>query len=339
MNNITNMENEIWKDIPEWEGYYQVSNVGRIRSLDRRTSFGSVKGKTLNQHLNKQHRLYVCFSRNHKPKKYLVFQLVARAFIKDVKDFRCFKHKNGDLTDNRSENIIYDNRDEKINDGIKICDYCRKEFSLDNFYIQKTGRVSKDCKECEKKNKKEYYSQNADMMIERAKIYYSKNKKAARARNRIYFQKNKKEIYRKERETKKLREKTDIAYRLRRRYKNLLYNGFRRQGLWKNWRSSREFVGCSFEEFKQYLESQFEPWMTWDNYGKDGWHFGHKICCELFDFTNEKQVKICFHYTNLRPEDGLQNITNQDFLPDGRRARDLSKEEKIVYLESMGIKL
>jgi hypothetical protein len=338
MNNIEDLENEVWENISEWEGYYQVSNMGRIKSLNRVSGGFPQKGRILNQYLNKQGTLYVCFSRNRRPKKYYVFQLVSRAFIRNVKGFRCFKHKNGDLTDNRLENIEYDNRDEKIDQGIKTCDSCKKELNLDNFSkTEKTGKFKKDCKECNAKAGRGYYHKNIESRLKYAKEHYNANKDKMLARHKIYMQKNKATVYKKDRERKKLREKTDIRYRLRRQYKGLLYSGFKRQGLLKGGRSCKDFIGCSFEEFRKHIESQFEPWMNWDNYGKNGWHFGHKICCELFDLTDEKQVKICFHYTNLRPEDGLQNITNQDFLLDGRRARDLSKEEKIVYLESIGI--
>jgi len=41
--------------------------------------------------------------------------------------------------------------------------------------------------------------------------------------------------------------------------------------------------------------------MTWDNHGQDGWHVDHIKPQYLFDLTNPKQQKECFHYTNLQP--------------------------------------
>jgi hypothetical protein len=41
--------------------------------------------------------------------------------------------------------------------------------------------------------------------------------------------------------------------------------------------------------------------MTWENYGKKGWHLDHIAPCAAFDLSNPLQVKLCYHYTNLRP--------------------------------------
>ena len=46
--------------------------------------------------------------------------------------------------------------------------------------------------------------------------------------------------------------------------------------------------------------------MTWDNYGK--WHVDHIIPVSRFDLTDPEQQKICFHFTNLQPLWGGENI-------------------------------
>jgi hypothetical protein len=60
-------------------------------------------------------------------------------------------------------------------------------------------------------------------------------------------------------------------------------------------------LGCSLEEFKIYLENQFELGMTWDNHTNFGWHIDHIIPLHKLDLSNEEQFKIACHYTNLRP--------------------------------------
>lgn len=67
-----------------------------------------------------------------------------------------------------------------------------------------------------------------------------------------------------------------------------------------------EILGCTFEEFKQHIESQFEPWMNWDNYGgrkvdtpKTSWDIDHIIPVSSAS-TSEEILKLN-HYTNLRP--------------------------------------
>lgn len=76
-------------------------------------------------------------------------------------------------------------------------------------------------------------------------------------------------------------------------------------------------LGCSFEEFKIYLESKFEDWMTWENYGKYngelnyGWDIDHII--PLSKAMTENDIYQLSHYTNLQP---LCSRTNRDIKKD-----------------------
>jgi hypothetical protein len=60
-------------------------------------------------------------------------------------------------------------------------------------------------------------------------------------------------------------------------------------------------TGCTIEFLRGYLESKFKPGMTWDNYGKFGWHVDHIKACAKFDLSDSEQQRACFHYTNLQP--------------------------------------
>ena len=76
-------------------------------------------------------------------------------------------------------------------------------------------------------------------------------------------------------------------------------------------------LGCSFEEFKIYLESKFEDWMTWENYGKYngelnyGWDIDHII--PLSKAITENEIYNLSHYMNLQP---LCSRTNRDIKKD-----------------------
>ena len=75
---------------------------------------------------------------------------------------------------------------------------------------------------------------------------------------------------------------------------------------------TESILGCSFEYFKLYLESKFENWMTWDNYGlfngelKYGWDIDHIKPLSSAE-TKEDIIKLN-HYTNLQP---LCSYTNR----------------------------
>jgi hypothetical protein len=64
--------------------------------------------------------------------------------------------------------------------------------------------------------------------------------------------------------------------------------------------SSLSLLGCTIQEIKQYLESQFKPEMTWENHGEI-WEIDHIKPCDSFDLIDIEQQKQCFHYTNLQP--------------------------------------
>jgi hypothetical protein len=65
--------------------------------------------------------------------------------------------------------------------------------------------------------------------------------------------------------------------------------------------STIELLGCSIEEARVYIESQFTEGMSWSNYGLHGWHIDHINPVSTFDLSDPEQQKQCFHYTNLRP--------------------------------------
>ena len=101
---------EVWKDVQGFEGRYQVSNMGRVRSLDR-WSLGEhpylIKGMMLKPSLNKgKGYVHVSLSDGHRNyKHYEVHRLVALHFVPGYKEGLVVNHKNEIKTDNRAENL------------------------------------------------------------------------------------------------------------------------------------------------------------------------------------------------------------------------------------------
>lgn len=71
-----------------------------------------------------------------------------------------------------------------------------------------------------------------------------------------------------------------------------------------------EFIGCSPLELVRHIERQFTRGMSWENYGK--WHVDHIRPCASFDLTDQEQVKQCFHFSNLQPLWGADNMAKSD---------------------------
>ena len=116
---------EIWKDIPGEENYYQVSNFGRVRSKDRfvRHNCGGdkkVKGQILSQLITLNGYCQVALWRKGKRKIHLVHRLVLRAFVGECPRNMEVRHLNSIKTDNRLCNLAYGTHSENVIDTIKL---------------------------------------------------------------------------------------------------------------------------------------------------------------------------------------------------------------------------
>ena len=106
MGNMNNMTNEIWKDIPGYEGLYQASNYGHIRSV-REYVFGSKEPRLLKNPMDRYGYLKAVLYKDNKPKHTTVHQLVAMAFLGHT-PCGCklvIDHINYVRNDNRLENL------------------------------------------------------------------------------------------------------------------------------------------------------------------------------------------------------------------------------------------
>lgn len=115
---------EVWKDIPGYEGAYQVSNTGFVRSLPRtfvntRGERRNLPGKILDYRKARHGYAMASLYRQMKFKNFKVHRLVAAAFLETVEGKTEVNHKNFDKTDNRVENLEWVNRIENVSHAIK----------------------------------------------------------------------------------------------------------------------------------------------------------------------------------------------------------------------------
>lgn len=108
------MEHEIWKPVKGFEGLYEISNFGRIKSLNyRRTG----KEKIMKPKKHRGGYLFVHLCRNGKYKRFYVHRLVGIAFIPNPEGLPEINHKNEDKTNNVVSNIEWCDRRYNLNFG------------------------------------------------------------------------------------------------------------------------------------------------------------------------------------------------------------------------------
>ena len=196
------------------------------------------------------------------------------------------------------------------------CKLCTKQYALDN-----KNKIKEYKKSYREKNRetlieidKKYYQDKKELIREKQNIYYLENKDVIRDIQREYRENNRESLTIKNREySKKYKNKksNDILWVLSSRIRTMIGNSLRGNGYLKE-SKTETILGCSFEEFKLYLESNFQDWMTWENRGlyngelNYGWDIDHIIPLDSAE-TEEDIIKLN-HYTNLQP---LCSYTNR----------------------------
>ncbi len=100
----------IWKEISGYEGYYAVSNMGDVRSIDRlvkgKSNYPAKRiGKILSPSLSKKGYLRVLLIKNNIRKNIAIHRLVALAFVDNKENYPQVNHINGVKTDNTTGNL------------------------------------------------------------------------------------------------------------------------------------------------------------------------------------------------------------------------------------------
>lgn len=227
---------------------------------------------------------------------------------------------------------------------MKTCNKCELEKGDECFGVDRrnTDGLSYTCKACVterrhkdkerfKKNRRRTYLNNKQIVSERQKKFrlehpdlvsdwakksYMKNREkrlarqkkyASLNRNRINKNCNRRRTENREEYLRRIRENCSggkpahLRSILRSRFYRAVRRGFKRG-------SAVRDLGCTIPEFKAYIEKQFKDGMSWDNYGKEGWHLDHIRPLASFDLTNREDVVQALHYTNYQPLSASDNL-------------------------------
>lgn len=156
--------------------------------------------------------------------------------------------------------------------------------------------------------RKEYADMKARWAVEDAenvakrKAERAAKKKEAKRRAARKAQRPKRRAY----NTRKYR--TDVQYKLSKLFRTRLKRALKSQFITTSFQSHTKFLGCTVNQARAHIESQFESWMTWENHGKYGWHIDHIKPLSAFDLTDPAQVAEACHFTNLRPLHWRENL-------------------------------
>ena len=142
---------EIWKDIEGYEGLYQVSNLGRVKNLEKKclSKDGEYsrthKEKILKGSKDKDGYLSVCLTKNKKEHNHRIHRLVAQTFLDNPNNYPVVNHKNEIKDDNRVDNLEWCSVAYNNNYGTKI-ERCINT-KIQNGYLGKGGVLSKKMQE------------------------------------------------------------------------------------------------------------------------------------------------------------------------------------------------
>jgi len=223
-----------------------------------------------------------------------------------------WRRKNGRLTQaevgaTRSERAAERNRllKEECDKKGQLCKTCSERKPVDEFYPAMRYRKSM-CIPCSRVYQKKYHKETYEDKKQYFKDYYKKNKVRIIQDAAKYKKDNPDKVRKHKRKYKKhphVKVKKRQAERIRRALRSA---GVRKSD------TTLKYIGCTARELVTHLEGQFSLGMSWDNHGINGWHIDHIRPCASFDFSDEKQIYDCFHYTNLQPLWAADNMSKGD---------------------------
>jgi hypothetical protein len=170
-----------------------------------------------------------------------------------------------------------------------------------------------------------YYRKNRERLLKKSREKYHENIEQEHERTKKYKQDNKELIKTRRNERARQKRKKDPSFKIRSNVSRSIRDGLKRDGGSKGGLSFLQFIGYSIFALKNHLESNFEPWMNWNNYGVFNlkkwddqdrstwtWQIDHIIPQSeiIYSSMKDDNFKKCWSLSNLRPLSAKQNFLN-----------------------------
>jgi hypothetical protein len=196
----------------------------------------------------------------------------------------------------------------------KECTRCKQKKLINEFPERGkgSGKINRMCRKCLSEISKQWGKNNPEKRKEIEKKYKSTHKEKVKKRLDKWRSLRRDRIREIGRKVNKKRNST---------VKGKMINAFR-VNIWKSLKGNKsgrkweELVGFSVDQLKKHIEKQFKEGMTWENYGRYGWHIDHIIPISAFNFKTADDIdfKKCWDLKNLRPLWWRENICKKDKL-------------------------
>lgn len=230
-----------------------------------------------------------------------------------------------------------------------ICTRCKEqqENKPDNFRVRCINNrqyVNKQCRACERQRALEHRNNNLSAARSSSDKWHKDNPKykiewkrqnpeKEKRYSLAYERKRKNKIqndpeYRAKRRTQQAqtiarKRASSVTFRLKQSVSVQINKSLRSSGITKAGKVTFDYLPYSLDELKQHLESQFEPWMNWDNWGKYNvnmwddldpetwaWQLDHIIPASEFNYRSMQDLEFlqCWSLNNLRPLSAKANV-------------------------------
>lgn len=195
----------------------------------------------------------------------------------------------------------------------KTCSKCEvsKPRSLEFFPsdARKRDGLRAECRECFSAPRRERYWRMREQILAQNAAWRAANPNYDPRAVKPYIAEDRAAVIARDKATERANPARAAMERMRKRLQRLAKGSGNR---------TIEFLGCSVDHFRQHLEAQFLPGMSWDN--RPDWHIDHIRPLSSFDLSDPEQFKAVSHYTNLQPLWAIDNLRKGASMPEGLAA-------------------